>query len=236
MTEQLSNRQLFFEESKSSIEQIRHSLFVQTPTQGQFVTSVEAVNVLNKAAVGIELDSFRAITGCLENVLLQHSVAQTIPGEIELEVLRLAVDWLAQLAILYSKDLPEPKPLIAELLYAFELIDHSLDAASLAELVTGQTEQGTSNNNDPFLEDPEFTVEKCSTSREQDPFVDDPGFDLAFDLLQRTLNLSPETRERISDPFSDDPSFIATTTEIQPLLDDPFDDDPLLPDDLDPQK
>ena len=235
MTEQASNRQLFLEESESSIENLRHSLCVQIPTQEQLVTAIEAVNVLKKTAIDVELDSFRSIIAGSEKILFRHSVAQTIPGKIELEVLVLASDWLAQLAILYSKDLPEPKSLITELLYTFDLVEHSHDAASLTEAVAEHTEQKSSSNSDPFLEDPEFTVENCSSSAQQDPFADDPGFGLEFDLLQRTLSLSSEARERVSDPFSADPSFMETVTEVQRPLDDLFDGDPPLSDELDPQ-
>ena len=236
MTEQTDNRQLFFEESERSIEKLRNYLSTRVPTQEQLSISVEAVNALKKTADGGELDSFRSIVACLEKMLLRHSVAQTIPVIIELEVLTLAIDWLAQLAILYSKNLPEPKSLITELLYTFDLVEHSQDAASLTELVAEHAEQNSSIDNDPFLEDPVFTVENCSAPNRQDPFADDPGFGLEFDLLQRTLDLSPGARERVSDPFNDDPLVLEALAEIPQPPYDLFDGDPSLSDELDPQK
>ena len=236
MTEQTNNRQLFLEESEGSIEKIRNSLCIQIPTSAQLFSSIETVIELKNTAVDSELDSFRLIIVRLEKLLLRHSTAQTIPGKIELEILALAVDWLAQLALLYSKNLPEPKSLIAELLYAFDLVEYSQDAVSLAELVAEHTGQKSSMSNDLFFEDPVFTVENCSAPNRQDPFADDPGFGLEFDLLQRTLNLSPGARERVSDPFNDDPLVLETLAEIKLPLYDLFDGDPPLSDELDPQK
>ena len=236
MTEQTGNRELFFKASGRSIEKIRNYLSAQSPTQEQLSISVEAVNMLKKAADGGDLDSFRSIVSCVEKVLLRHSAAQTIPSKVELEILLLAIDWLAQLTLLYSKNLPEPKSLITELLYAFDLVDHSQDAASLTKLVAEHAEQKSSIANDPFLEDPVFTVKNCSAAAQQDPFADDPGFGLEFDLLQRTLDLSPGARERVSDPFNDDPLVLEALAEIPQPPYDLFDGDPSLSDELDPQK
>lgn len=245
MTEQTNNRQLFLEKAEHSIEKLRNSLCVQIPTQLILIDSIQDVIALKNGAIGVELDSFRSITGRLEKMFLLHSTAQTIPDRIELEIFELAIDWLAQLAILYSKDLPEPKSLIAELIYAFDLVEHSQDATSLAELVAEHAEQVTIISSDPFSDDPVFAVEDRSAPSRQDPFTDDPGFGLEFDLLQRTLNLAPEAREIVADPFNEDPSLkvkrgnfstAETVSEPQQLLYDLFDGDPPLSDKPDDRK
>ena len=108
----------------------------------------------------------------LEIVFEHHLTAQTTPNSIELETVELAIDWLAQLAILYAENLPEPKSLVAELLYTFDLVEFSQDAVTLAELVA-----------DPFLDDPEFDVRARPVPSHRDPFADDPGFGLEFDFM-----------------------------------------------------
>ena len=116
--------------------------------------------------------------------------------------------------MLYGKDLPEPKSLISELLYTFDLVDHSREAVSLAELVSDHAEQGEGDHVDPFSEDPAFVVENRRPPSRQDPFIDDPGFGLEFDLLQRTLNLASGTRAIVSDPFSSDPSLSVNMPDL----------------------
>lgn len=190
MNEQLSSRQTFLREAEECIGELRDILQVQPLVAYQLTAAQQALNPFNLAAGGAEVDSFELIGRHLEKVFLRHSTAQTIPSRIELETVELAVDWLAQLAILYGEDLPEPKSLVAELLYTFDLVERSQDAVSLAELV----EQGATPRVDPFLDDPGFDVAERPVPAHQDPFADDPGFGLEFDLLQRTINFVVETR------------------------------------------
>jgi hypothetical protein len=204
MAEQTDNQQLLFREAEMFIEKIRTSLCRQAPTSFLLADSIQAITVFKQNTIDVEVDSFRSIVDRLEVVFVRHLTAQTIPNKIELETVELAVDWLAQLAILYAENLPEPKSLVAELLYTFDLVECSQDAASLAELVAEHAEKGT--HPDPFLDDPEFDVVERPVSSHRDPFADDPGFGLEFDLLQRTISFVAEARSAGEDPFSEDPS------------------------------
>ena len=206
MSEQTNNKQLFLREAEIFIEKVRNSLCAQTPTQELLADSVAAVADFKKVTNEEEMDSFRSIANRLEVVFNRHLTAQTTPSRIELETVELAVDWLAQLAILYEENLPEPKSLVAELLYTFDLVESSQDATSLVELVAANSEKGFSSDADPFLEDPEFDIQERPVFSRRDPFADDPGFGLEFDLLQRTVSFVVETKKLDDDPFSGDPS------------------------------
>ena len=190
MNEQTDGRQTFLRETKECIGKLRAVLREQPLVAHQLTDALQALGSFNRAAEDAEVDSFGLIGHRLEEVFRRHSTAQTVPCKIELETVELAVDWLAQLAILYGEDLPEPKSLVAELLYTFDLVERSQDAVSLAELVG----QGAIPQADPFSEDPGFDVAERPVPSHQDPFADDPGFGLEFDLLQRTINFVVETK------------------------------------------
>jgi len=226
MAEQTIDRQLFIGEVETFVEKIRNSLCVQTPDLSRLEDSVQAVTNFKKVTAAVEVESFRSIADQLEVVFVRHLTAQTIPNKIELETVELAIDWLAQLAILYEEDLPEPKSLVAELLYTFKLVESSRDAVSLADLVASHTVRGSI---DPFSEDPEFAVERQSVPSHADLFADDPGFGLEFDLLQRTINSVVETRFMDEDPSlpSADDNNPASVTSSVPQYDFFADDPPL---------
>lgn len=241
MTEQTNKRQLFFGEAVVFIEYIRHSLRVRIASPATLTNSIPAVISLKQAATAVGAGSLRSIADRLERVLNRHSIAQTVPDRIELETVELAVDWLAQLAILYGENLPEPKSLVAELLYAFDLVERAQGAAMpLAEL----TDRDDVSHVDPFVGDPGFDVAERSVAAYQDPFLDDPGFGLEFDLLQRTISFVTAT-ENINidnDLFGDDSALdaiggndskrIPETVELSPS-DDLFAADPPLSGGLD---
>ncbi len=191
MAEQTFDRQSFLGDVKKFVEIIRSSLCVPTPTPLQLADSSRAATAFKMVATGPDVESFRLIVDHLQVVFDRHLTAETLPNKLELELVELAIDWLSQLAILYEEQLPEPKSLIAELIYTFELVETSQDAVTLAELVGSHTEKGSV---DPFSEDPELSVKNQAVSSHRDPFADDPGFGLEFDLLQRTVNFLTETR------------------------------------------
>jgi hypothetical protein len=206
MAEQTGKSQLFHREVKIFIDKIRNSLCQQNPTALLLADSVHAVDVFKQVVSVIETVSFLSIVERIEIVLSRHLAAETTPTKIEIETIELAVDWLAQLAILYQENLPEPKSLVAELLYTFDLVEHSQGAVSLAELVATQFESDENTGVDPFLEDPAFDVQERVVPSHRDPFADDPGFGLEFDLLQRTVNFVVELNKIDDDPFKSDPS------------------------------
>ncbi len=234
MSEQ-TQRQIFHDEAGLQIELIRNCLCRQKPTANLLADSVKAVGHLNKLATSAGIDSFIAIVDRLKKVLARHVGLGTIPDDIELETMQLAIDWLAQITILYGEDLPEPKSLIAELLYSFDLVERSHSAVLRAELIASDTSCPV----DFFLGDPDIKVVDCATSP-QDLFADDPGFGLEFDLLQRTIHFVVEHKHIDDDPFSDDPG-IGTDEDLNSdvhavSIAPPFDvfaDDPPLPSDND---
>ncbi len=202
MAEKTSEQQFFIKEAEIFIDRIRNSLCMQKPTLSLLEDSAQAVTTFKGATAGIEVGSFCSIVDRLELIFNRHLTDQITPNSIELETIELAIDWLAQLAILYGEQLPEPKSLVAELLYTFDLVESSRDAVSLAALVADQTK---TPDVDPFLEDPKFDVGTRSVSSHGDPFADDPGFGLEFDLLQRTINFVAEKKKIEVDPFGVDP-------------------------------
>ena len=227
MTGRLRDHQLFFEKTAECIKILRDFLRVQNLSSHHLDDALQIVGSFIQVANSVEVDSFRLIGARLEKLLLRHATAQTTPCQIELETIELAVDWLEQLSILYKENLPEPKSLVAELLYTFDLVEHSQDAATLAELVG----QGAASRVDPFLEDPGFDVADRPVPSHQDPFADDPGFGLEFDLLQRTINFVAETRN--IDPEDDDNLNTTTTSAASASSYDLFATDPPLSDEPD---
>ena len=227
MTDQMNKRQTFLRETEECVGKLRDVLRAQPLIAQQLTDALQALASFNRVAAGAEVDSFGLIGRRLEEVFLRHSTAQTIPSRIELETVELAVDWLSQLAILYGEDLPEPKSLVAELLYTFDLVERSQGAVSLTELVG----QGTTSRIDPFLDDPGFDVAERPVPSHQDPFADDPGFGLEFDLLQRTINFVVETRN-IDTEGDSNLNTITTPTTSSPAYD-LFASDPPLPDEPD---
>ncbi len=201
MAEQTSTQQLLTHEAEILIDEIRNSLCDQNPTLPSLVDSIQALAAFKKATNGVEAGSFCSIVDRLEIVFERNLKAQTIPNRIELETVALAVDWLAQLAIFYKENLPEPKALVTELLYAFDLVEFSQDAESVAD----RAENDKAPDVDPFSGDPEFDVTAGQNRLHYDPFDDDPGLGLEFDLLQRTINFVAEKKKIIVDPFGVDP-------------------------------
>lgn len=206
MAEQMDKSQLMGREVKIFTDKIRHSLCDQNPTLSLLKDSVNAVDEFRDVVAAFGTDSFLTIIECVAKVLRRHMSAETLPAQLEIETIELAVDWLDQLALLYKEDLPEPKSLVAELLYTFDLVERSQDAVSLAELVAAHIDSEADKVADPFQEDPEFDVQEREVSSHRDPFGEDPGFGLEFDLLQRTINFVVETDKLEDDPFNTDPS------------------------------
>lgn len=224
MTGRLRDHQLFFEKTADCIKVLRDLLRVQNLSYHYLDDPLQVVGSFIQVADSVEVDSFRLIGVRLEKLLLRHANGQTTPSRIELETIELAVDWLEQLSILYEEKLPEPKSLVFELLYTFDLVENSQDAVSLSELVG----QGAASRVDPFLEDPGFDVVERPVPSHQDPFAEDPGFGLEFDLLQRTINFVVETRN--IDPEDDDNIDTTTTSATSYDL---FATDPPLSDESD---
>ena len=225
-----AGRHTFLAAAKPQIDLIRNSLGSQNLTNSLLADAILAADTIKNLATDSSTGFFRSIAERLQLVLLRHAEAETFPDQLELEMVGLAADWLAQLAILYREELPEPKSLISELLYAFDLID-SCHGAVL------QVGAGQYPLSDPFLDDPDFDVNDRMVSPRSDPFAEDPGFGLEFDLLQRTVNFVVETTKLEKDPFGDDPMVEVetglnseTAPEVEVLPHDFFADDPLLPD------
>lgn len=127
---------------------------------------------------------------------------------LERETIELAADWLEQLAALYAEDIPEPKALIRELLYTFELVEKSQEATTLNELLNrAQGFDSKQTKQDPFSQDPDMVYESYKGPICKDLFEDDPGFGIEFDLLQRTFSIErPKIPEDI---FTEDETFDA---------------------------
>ena len=207
MDEQVNNRQLFLAATARCIKTLRDVLRVQDPAPQQLTDAIKVVGSFKRAAGGAKVDSSRLIGSRLEDILVGHLTAKTIPSKIELETVELAVDWLEQLSILYEENQPEPASLISELFYAFDLVEYSYDAAMLEESLADNFERDSVPCSDPFFEDSTFDVEKRSGSSCHDPFEEDQdlGLDMESDLLQRTLDFASGTKNIVADPFNDDP-------------------------------
>ncbi|WP_321371335.1 hypothetical protein [uncultured Desulfuromusa sp.] len=206
MAEQMDKSQLLQVEVAKLSNKIRNLLCKQDPEPSKLADSLHAIIAFKNAILVIDAESFRSIAERMEIVLSRHSVAGTVPTKLEIETIELAADWLDQLALLHKENLPEPRSLVAELLYTFDLVECSNDAISLAELVSSHAGDDVNKCVDPFFEDPEVSVEDRAGSPLRDPFAEDPGFGLEFDLLQRTVHFVAETNTIDEDPFSADPS------------------------------
>jgi hypothetical protein len=185
---------------------IRESLCRESPTLSRLTDAINAVSIFKVAATKPAVESFRLLADRLDMVFQQHVSTRSLPNKLECELIELAIDWLAELAILYEKNLPEPKSLVAELLYTFKLVESSHEAVTLAELLASHP---ADEGGDPFAEDPEVSVKSQSSPSESDPFADDPGVVAGFDLLQCTVNLEnlpalDSVRDE-TDLFADDP-------------------------------
>jgi hypothetical protein len=246
MDEQVNNRQLFLAATARCIKTLRDILRAQDPAPQQLTDAIQVVGSFKRAASGVKADSSRLICSHLEDVFLGYLTAKTIPSKIELETVKLAVDWLEQLSILYEENQPEPESLLSELFYAFDLVKYSHDAAILEELLVDNLDRDSAPCSDPFFEDSTFAVENRSGSFCHDPFEEDQdsGLDMESDLLQRTLNSASGTKNIAVDPFIDDPVLNVEIDkgcemEIAPAVADStydlFADDPSLLDDPDIQ-
>ena len=228
MSDQLTDQQLFLEAVKTFVGTVRSSLCGDNPTPSHLADSVQAAAVFKVAAAVPGGDSFRMIADQLDIIFCRHSTGQTLPDKLELELIELAIDWLAELAILHEEDLPEPKSLVSELLHTFKLVESSQEAITLAELLANRTVE--SLRDDPFADDPGFSVKPQSVPSHRDPFADDPGFGLEFDLLQRTVNLLAESKfvagganlSVVGNASRDNhPSSDPSVSEHDPFADDP---------------
>ena len=163
------------------------------------------------------------------NALVQSCVdSDSCLAPLEKETLELAADWLDQLAGLYREGLPEPKALVKELLYTFELVGRSHGANSLSDLLVHK--EGGAESMDMFAQDPDFESDSYHSPVQDDPFDEDPGFGMEFDLLQRTLTLAGGENIVTNDIFTDDDHFDAESCDGDGrVVDLPFDvfaDDP----------
>lgn len=231
MNEQVEKRQKLYNDVGICVKQLREIFYDVRPPSLQLPAALDALAVFEKATDESSAESFNQIINRMKILLLGHSASQTALNQLENEMVELAVDWLEQLAMLYKEGLPEPKSLVSELIYTFDLVERSHGAETLAELMaspTGQPEEIS----DIFGNDPGFEVEERSAPEAADPFKEDPGFGLEFDLLQRTLNRMPEPQNDINDPFDGDPQLSVADGSVEEKESDvqsPFDvfkDDP----------
>lgn len=206
MTEQRDESQLMYQEIKTFTDKIRSLLCDQNLTPSLLEHFVSAVDRFKENVSATSAATFLSIIERVADIHVRHLAAGTSPTKLEIETIELAIDWLEQLVVLHKEDLPEPKALVVELLYTFDLVERSQEAVTLAELVASRAETGKKKGVDPFLDDPEFDVQECDASLNLDPFAEDPGFGLEFDLLQRTINFVVETEQIGADPFNADPS------------------------------
>lgn len=167
-------------------------------------------------------DSFVSIGRCIDTLVQACVESQDHLTQLEKETLDLAADWIEQLATLYREGLPEPKSLVRELLYTFELVGRSHGAISLSELLSDRRDEGTLI--DMFAQDPELASDSYRAPKQDDPFDGDPGFGMEFDLLQRTLTLSGSQDVVKDDIFTDDDHFdVESCGENSIVPDLPFD-------------
>lgn len=194
MTEGVDCRS-FVDVTAPQIDVIRKSLGAQSLTLTSLTDILKILNGIVDIATENKVATFKTIAVQLERLITRHEQAKTIPARFELDTLRLAVDWLAQLLILYREELPLPKQLLAELLYTFKLIDGCYIAS---------TQNDDLSTIDPFLDDPEPNLKNITCKPRPDLFADDPGFGLEFDLLHRTVSLVSEMTKLEDDPFGSD--------------------------------
>lgn len=223
----IEERQSFLREVDVCVAALRDVLGESLPNSSQLVAAQNSLKSFNLLAGAADTDSFQLIGQQLENIFDRFISETTVPTPLEHETIELAVDWLEQLATLYAEAIPEPRTLVSELIYTFDLVERSQGAVSLAALMAGVEEEP-----DLFVDDPEISVADCHEAERCDPFNDDPGFGLEFDLLQRTLNRLPAEGGVTVDPFGDDPRLSEeSVTEVAEGVDPPYDvfaDDPPL--------
>ncbi len=223
----IEERQPFLREFDVCVAALRDVLGESFPSPSQLVAAQNSLKSFNLPAGVVETDSFQLIGQRLENIFNRFVSETTVPTPLEHETIELAVDWLEQLATLYAEAIPEPRTLVSELIYTFDLVERSQGAVSLSALMTGVEDKP-----DLFIDDPEISVADCHAAECCDPFDDDPGFGLEFDLLQRTLNRPPAEGGVTADPFGDDPILSGeAVTEVAERVDPPYDvfaDDPPL--------
>jgi len=216
-------RQIFLVQTRPLIEFVRSCLHQKDFTLQEVTESLRVVEQLQQNGAAAGIDSFLSIVVPLKKNLFHHTEMQTIPDQIELEMIKLAIDWLDQTVLFYSQDIPEPKSLIAELLYAFDLVERSHEVSQLA----GEVEPDTGTISDLFDDDPVIVVAESVPTPCVDPFAEDPGFGLEFDLLQRTMNFVFERKNQTADLFGEDPSLeadieLGADTELE-NFDPPYD-------------
>ncbi len=175
----------------------QHADRLPGPEQESAAAVIESLQQLSLHADQMNLKSVQKIADKVCQSLARLGELPSRLQQLESRNYSLAAEWLEQLARLYRGGLPEPKELIADLLYSFSLLEQAV-CAQRAE---------NCGPSDPFDEDPAATSQAWNTYvQDNDPFVDDPGFGHLFDLLQRTLNHATELRADFpADPFSQDP-------------------------------
>ena len=181
--------------------------FLAAPAVAAIDPLLDAVAVAERDLAAAETDSLLVLVTSLRRLLRQHRQQATLPSQLESELIELATDWLAQIAALYREGLPEPRRLISDLQYTFDLVERSQGAPSLAGLLEEKQLAGGSGQADPFDADPDFEKAAGAAEATPDPFAEDPGFSMEFDLLQRTLSRKPQKTP--ADPFAGDPAFSA---------------------------
>ncbi len=181
--------------------------FQAVPSGDALVPVLDAVAVAEPDLAAAETDSLLVLVKSLEQLLGKHRQQATLPSRLESELIELAADWLAQIAALYREGLPEPRALIGDLQYTFDLVERSQGAPSLAQLLGEAQLAGDSRQADLFDEDPDFEKAASAAEAMSDPFAEDPGFSMEFDLLQRTLSRTPQRAP--DDPFAGDPALSA---------------------------
>jgi hypothetical protein len=181
--------------------------FLAAPSPGTIDSLLEDVAIAERELAAAETDSLLVLIKCLERLLRKYRQQGTLPSPLEGELFELAADWLVQIAALYREGLPEPRRLISDLQYTFDLVERSQGAPSLAELLGEAQVVGGAEQVDPFVEDPDFDPAASAANDSTDPFAEDPGFSMEFDLLQRALSRSPQKAP--TDPFASDPAFFS---------------------------
>lgn len=171
-----------------------------------FDTLVAAAAEFAPVAEQSSTDAFTLLLTALQHLSSDWQSRGELPNSLERELLILIADWLDQLAILESQNLPLPRTLVRELLYSVELVERSRGADSLQQLLEDEPidkKPGT----DPFADDPELPGD--SGAADADLFAEDPGFGMVYDLFQRTLTV--ECRKGagavVVDPFIGDAGF-----------------------------
>lgn len=204
MNDRLIDRQKNLEQVGQFLVMIKR--FIQNPVSSDLQAVAADIRSFSAIAETLATDSFNLISRRLQKLFDRHLLTQTVLSPLELETVELAVDWLDQLFSLYKENLPEPRSLVKELLYTFDLVERSQGAVTLGELLSDVSNHTFDRPVDPFKEDPEPRANGYASTTSKDPFAEDPGFGMEFDLLQRTLNRATLVRVDEDDPFSEDPA------------------------------